>query len=348
MESSDNSLNIKDSKKFYSYYKNNKYFLDAFANVMLNANNEINKNFKGVSVSIYGRIKSQDSFDAKVEQKLKNDTPNIYDVYAFKIIINKIDRNYRSTNPHINNLQKRLSVLDNKRVEIKSNENLNDRQKNLLKAIDLLTKNIEETLSDLVSLEISQYLTKNNSTFLNDCKAENMPERVKDYNKPNGFLSHQRTLKMHPDPNEHDKCCFVEFQCRSYEADLKAADNHEEFKIQKYGPDASCFPKEDFDKCTNAKEFEELYEKSIPTYVYLDPEQKKVIRCPHFINFMHFYSNYLFEKEVDENGETVFVHQKDLDKINEFSKGFKRDSSYDINLESNTDEPGPDIDEPGG
>ena len=83
----------KDAKATYSLYTQNLKYLQCLSNAMIKAQEFIEKNFPGVDTTIYGRIKSENSFmDKKYMKK-----GNVFDIFAFKIVVNKVPGNHSNT-----------------------------------------------------------------------------------------------------------------------------------------------------------------------------------------------------------------------------------------------------------
>lgn len=310
MDCKDTDIDINFPYYVYSLYTQNSGFKKCLEDAMLNAQNFINREFKGVSSILYGRIKSEDSYRLKCEQKDK-----IFDIYAFKIVINGITDDFQSKNLSINNKIQKLQIIND---QLDSLKNLNNENPSVImeEKITSLTdyKNIiEDSLYISIANDISNALIADDSSFLRNLGAKNMPNREKNYNKEeSGYISNQRTIEMYPD-YKIDIPCFVEFQCRSSYRDMVAKKNHSQFKKEKYQSDEfDNFPKKELYDCNNIEDFKKLCKK-VPTYVFL--RDKQLIQAPDYINLLHSYSNYLFEYDIDEDGNTYYVHQSELDKI---------------------------------
>ncbi len=295
----------------YNVYTQNSKFKKCLENVMLSAQEFINSNFNGVSTILYGRIKSKDSYNIKCEQKDK-----IFDIYAFKIVINGISDDYQSNNPSVNDKIQKLNLINNKLNSLTNshNEPLSKATEKKIASLNNYKKVIEDSIYISIADDISNSLVANDSSFLKSIGGKNMPNREKNYNKEeSGYISNQRTLEMYPD-SKTDIPCFVEFQCRSSYRDAIAKKNHSQFKKEKYkSEEFNNFPKKELHACKNIEDFIRLCKK-FPTYVFL--RDNTLIKSPNYINFLHSNSNYLFEYDIDEDGNTFYIHQAELDKIN--------------------------------
>ena len=279
-------------EEFYRNYIENPNFINAFEKIMITMNNMIKEKFSDVGVTIYGRIKSENSYFQKSEFK-----DRIFDIYAFKVLVNNVNKSHKCDECLLSEIKEGLS---NSGISVNSNELLNI----------------------VVSREISDTFTNYSKSSLAELNARSLPERNRNYMKSNGFISFQRTTKMYPDPNINIPC-NVEYQCRSLDVDMKASHNHTDHKIEIYGCDLSTFPIEEFDNCKTLKDFNNLCNKLVPRYVYL--KNDKLVINPNFVNFMHYYSKYLFEK--DPVSSKTFKHQNVIDKFNYFIDLESKESS---------------------
>ena len=280
-------------EEFYRNYIENPNFINTFEKVMVTMNNMIAENFNDVGVTIYGRIKSENSYFQKSELK-----DRIFDIYAFKVIVNNVDKSHKCSEHILSELKDGLSKTN-------------------------LSVDSDELINIAVAREISDAFAKYSMPFLKELKARPLDERNRNYIKDNGFISFQRTTKMYPDSRINIPC-NVEYQCRTLDVDEEAYNNHSGHKIETYGCDLSTFPHKEFNNCKTLEDFNNLCEKFVPRYVYL--KDNKLIINPNFVNFMHYYYKFLFERNPDSSPSQPFKHQSDVDKLNYFidleTKGF--------------------------
>ncbi len=282
--SSGNSLDT-PPEEFYRNYTENPPFFDTFEKVMVLMNSMIKENFSDCSITLYGRIKSENSYFQKTCQK-----DRIFDIYAFKVIVENVGKSHEFDEDLINDLK-----------------------------ADFLNSNLDINSNDFYNIALAKEISNSFADYalphLKDVNALSLTQRSKDYLKDNGFVSFLRTLKTYPDRNKRIPC-NIEFQCRSARVDFFSPFNHHDYKKKKYGSDISTFPRKEFDKCNSLDEFDCLCRKCVPCYVYL--KNNKLVKVPNYANFLHSYSIYLFEKTYDSDGNSKFTHQKDLDKLNHF------------------------------
>ena len=280
-------------EEFYRNYIENPKFINAFERVMVTMNNMIIEKFSDVNFNIYGRIKSKNSYLQKSELK-----DRIFDIYAFKVIVNSVDKSHKYNESLLSEIKEGLSKAN---ISVSS----------------------DELLNIVVAREISDAFSNYSIPSLKDLKAEFLNERVRNYIKNNGFISFQGTTKMHPDPSNKNPC-NVEYQVRSNNVDKEALYSHIHRKLNTYGFDLSSFPYKEFNDCNSLKDFHILCKKFVPSYVYL--KNNNLIISPPSISFLHFYRNFLLERTPDSSPSQPFKHQKELDKLNYFIKLETNDS----------------------
>lgn len=319
----------REEQEMYNLYTQNPCFIQCFAKAMIEAQKMISKQFPGVDVTIYGRIKSEDSFKVKDNQKLGN----VYDMYAFKIVVNNVPKSYTNSSPLILQAKAMLDVIDakidsvNKRIALNSNsEDLHQLLNELLEQ----RSTFEDQLNVAVSQNIANALTASNSDFLKNLGAKNLVDRIKDYDKENGYKASQRTIEAHPDSNVNFPC-YVELQLRSELRDAMARGNHSDFKHSKY-TDSSCgdFPKEEFDNCKTEEDFNLLCKK-IPQYLVLRNGEVYILsKCS---NILQAHIDYFLATSESEDGKLCYVHKDDLEKLKDLSKFDKEHRSQKIQVD---------------
>lgn len=286
--------------KIYRLYSDDERFKNCLVDTFEIAREEINKNFKGVSFTMYGRIKSENSYMLKSVMK-----KNIYDIYAFKIIVHNVSNEYISNNEIIKNSREKLKNL---RIQLEKLKDPEEREKIISQIED-----IKDVINIELTKEIADAFVADGSGFLTNLNAINLPERRDHHNKPNGYIAEHFTIEMDP-KTEYNLKCLIEVQLISNLRNEMSKFNHDGYKQKEARPDVRGFEVSDFLKCETLEDFDKFC-KGVPTYI-VTKDNGDIVECSKHFSFLHFHFDFLFQSEYDENGKLKLKYPEAVEKLN--------------------------------
>lgn len=293
--------------KTYEKYRTDEHFLSNFANVLYCAKDFIGKNFEGVSITNYGRIKAIDSYKRKKKVK-----PKIFDTYAFTLIIEDVSPNYKSDDKEVIELQDKIKELEK---EVNSFQN-KQADEYFSKWNDLKQK--KDRLCEIVADTLTKSIVSSDSSFLQNSGLSHDPERSKDiYKEENGYRSRHETIL-----DENLKFSLDLHICTRTEYD-RNRENYFGYKKDSYDYHIN-FP---YGALESSDTLEEYSKKNLPTFVVEteDDDKKEIIfsQMPCYVNLLEYYADFLYKIEYDENGKPYYVHQDILDRIYELAAEYE-------------------------
>ena len=306
----DNILEIPKNSfpdKTYQKYRTDKKFLSCFANVLHCAKDFIDENFEETSVTSYGRIKAIDSYERKRKAK-----DNIFDTYAFTLIVEDVSPDYKNDNKNIIELQNEIKRL---KEELGS---FPDKQKNeyLSKWNDLKQK--KDKLCEIVADTLTKSLVSNDSSFLENSGLTYIEKRSKDiFKEKNGYRSRHETFFYEP------LNCFIEVHICTRTEQEKNKSNYVGYKKDLYNYDIN-FP---YDALESPETLEKYSKENLPTFVVeTENDDKKEIdfsQMPCYVNLLEYFTDFLYKIEYDEKGNPFYTHQDILDRIYELASEYE-------------------------
>ncbi len=272
-----------EAKEEYALYNEDPNYKQCLINALIVGCYTIRKFFPNVRFSMYGRIKSEESYLRKAAVK-----ESVNDLYAFKVVIEHVPDDYVSSDPAVIEAQKDLAKKDLSNVPAGKIEVVRDK------------------LNVAVASEITRFLADENAPFLKTLSAKKL--KFKHFDKDNGYISdhlvaemnipiHTPRFEMHSIstlPNAKSKPRFELHGISGYRNEISKP-SHNDYKDKVNRPEDIKGIIHEILNCKDMDDFNEVCRK-VPTYFTVRNTDKGPIEIVEFSNHfavLHFCSEYL-------------------------------------------------------